>query len=160
MGAQEWQDTLFLRYSLDTPDLPYYYNGCNTTFYTFHALDCKRGGLVRAHHNNLHDGVADLAGKAFTPSHVRNDRLIFVGCATNSPKATPARSKSKTAPVDMSHIEAMEQKGDLLIRDLFQNGTESVHIMRVVNTDAKYHSEKTLEKCLQESKQAKKKMYL
>ena len=32
--------------------------------------------------------------------------------------------------------EVMEQKGDLLIRDLWQQGTNSVHDMRVVNTDA------------------------
>ena len=31
----------------------------------------------------------------------------------------------------------MEQKGDLLIRDLWNNGTGSVHDIRVVNTDAK-----------------------
>ena len=36
-------------------------------------------------------------------------------------------------------LEAMEQKGDLLIRDLGQNGTDSVHEMRVVNTDTKSH---------------------
>ena len=32
--------------------------------------------------------------------------------------------------------------------------------MRVVNTNAKFHSAKTLEKCLQEAKWAKKKMFL
>ena len=56
--------------------------------------------------------------------------------------------------------EATEHKGNLLIRDLWQNGTASVHNMRVVNTDAKYHLEKTPEKCLHEAERAKKKMYL
>ena len=32
--------------------------------------------------------------------------------------------------------------------------------MRIMNTDAKSHSTKTLEKCFQEAEQAKKKMYL
>ena len=32
--------------------------------------------------------------------------------------------------------------------------------MRIVNTDAKYHSEKTPEKCLQEAERGKKRMYL
>ena len=54
----------------------------------------------------------------------------------------------------------MEYKGDLLIRDLWQNGTDSVNGMRVVNTEAKYHLAKTPEKCLQESERAKKNMYL
>ena len=32
--------------------------------------------------------------------------------------------------------EVTEQKGDIIIRDLWQQGTDSVHDMRVVNTDA------------------------
>ena len=47
-----------------------------------------------------------------------------------------------------------------MIRDLWKNGTESFHDIRVVNTDVKYRSAKTLEKCLQEAEWAKKKMYL
>ena len=54
----------------------------------------------------------------------------------------------------------MEQKGDLLLRDLWQNGTDSVHDMRFVNTDAKSYCEKSPEKCLEEAKKSKKKMYL
>ena len=53
-----------------------------------------------------------------------------------------------------------EQKGDLLIRDLWNNGTNSFHNMRFVNTDAKSHSGKTPKKCLQEAERAKKRMYL
>ena len=60
----------------------------------------------------------------------------------------------------MPQLEATEQKGDLLISDLFQNGTDGVHGMRVVNTDAKSHLAKTLEKCLQEAEREKKMMYL
>ena len=56
--------------------------------------------------------------------------------------------------------EVTEQKGDLLIRDLWQQGTDSVHEMRVVNTDALLYVRKTPEKCLQETERGKKKMYL
>ena len=61
---------------LDPPDFPKNCDGCNAQFSICHALDCKRGGLVTARHNELRDRVADMAGKAFTPSHVRNDPLI------------------------------------------------------------------------------------
>ena len=54
----------------------------------------------------------------------------------------------------------MEQKVNLLIHDLWQNGTDSVHNMRVVNTGAKSHLEKPPEKCMKEAKSAKKRMYL
>ena len=38
--------------------------------------------------------------------------------------------------------------------------TDSVHDMRVVNTDTKSHMAKTPEKCLQEAERGKKRMYL
>ena len=67
MGAQEWRDAAFLSYVLNPPDLPKYCNGFNVRFSICHAIDCKRGGLVMERHNELRDGVADLAGKDFTP---------------------------------------------------------------------------------------------
>ena len=81
LGEQEWRDALFLWYGLDPLDLTTYCDGCNAKFTIYHALDCKMGGLVTARHNEPRDGVVDLAGKAFTPSHVRNGPLIFAGLA-------------------------------------------------------------------------------
>ena len=89
LGAQEWRDTLFLRYGLEPPDLPKYCDSCNAKFTSYHALDCKKGGLVTAHRNDIWDRVADLVSKAFTLSHVRNDPLIFAGCDIKRPKAKP-----------------------------------------------------------------------
>ena len=43
-----------------------------------------------AHQNDLRDKVADLAGKSFTPMHVRNNSLIFTVCAVQIPKDQPA----------------------------------------------------------------------
>ena len=73
------------------------------------------------------------------------------------PTAKPARSKSKSST---PQLEATEHKGDLLIRDLWHNGTDSVHDMRIMNTDDNSYLAKITEKCLQEAEQAKKKMYL
>ena len=95
LGAQEYRDALFLRYGLEPPDLPHYCDGCNATLSICHALEFKQGGLVMARHNNLRDGVADLAGKVFTPTHVRDDPLTFTGCAVKRPKENPSRPKSK-----------------------------------------------------------------
>ena len=71
------------------------------------------------------------------------------------PKSNLAGSRAK-ATSDTPTLEATEHKVDLLIRDIWNNGTD----MRVVNTDAKCHSVKTPEKCLQEDERSKKKMYL
>ena len=159
LGAQEWRDVSFLRYGLEPPDLPKYCDGCNARFSICHALDYKRGGLVMARHNELRDGVANLAGKSFTPSHVRDDPLIYQGCALKRTKAKPAGLSDTTDPDD-TPPEAMEKKGDLLLQDLWQNGTDSVLGMRVVNTGAKSYWEKSPEKCLEEAEKSKKKMYL
>ena len=148
LGAQEWRDTLFLKYGLETPDLPHYYEGCNATFSIYHTPDYKWGGLVTVRHIYLCDRVADLSRKAFTPTHVHDEPLIFAGYAVKSPKENLARSKSTNTTAASPPLEAMEQKSDLLIRDLWNNGTDSVHKMRVVNTYAKSHFTKTPETCL------------
>ena len=59
-----------------------------------------------------------MAGKYFNPSQVRDNPLIFARCAVKRPKANPARTKGTTVPDDTPPLEAMEHKGDLLIRDL------------------------------------------
>ena len=92
-----------------------------------------------ARHNELRDGVADLAGKAFTPSHVRDNPLIYLGCAVKRMKATPAGESGISSQSVAQLPEVTEQKGDLFIRDLWQQGTDSVHDMRVVNTDTPTH---------------------
>ena len=74
-------------------------------------------------------------------------------------KAQPTGPSDNTKQED-SPPEATEQKGDLLIRDLWANGTYSVHDMRVVNTDAKSYWEKSPKRCLEEAERGKNKMYL
>ena len=106
LGVQEWRYSLLLQYGLDPPDLPHYCNVCNTTFSIFRALDCKWGGLVTARHNELRDRVADLAGKAFTPTHVRYNPLIFACCAVKRPKAKMARSKATKDTASTPPLEA------------------------------------------------------
>ena len=98
-------------------------------------------------HNEFHDRVTDLAGKAFTPSYVRDNPIIYSGRAVNSTKATPAGAGGTTDQAGAPPPEVTDQKGDLLIHDLWQNGTDSVHDMSVVNTDAKSHIAKAPEKC-------------
>ena len=53
-------------------------------------------------------------------------------------------------PNNQSQImENLDHKGDLLIRDLSQKVTDSIHNMGVVNTDATSYQERLMEKCLQ-----------
>ena len=90
LGAQEWLDAILLRYGLDPSNPPKYCNVCNAKFTIFHALDCKRGGLVTSRHNDLLDRFADLAVKAFTNSHIHDDPRVFASCIVKRPKASPS----------------------------------------------------------------------
>ena len=111
-----------------------------------------------ARHNKLRDGVAYQAGKAFTPSHMRNNPLIYTGRAVKRTKAAPAGANDNSGHT--AAPEVTEQKGDLLFRDLWQQGTDSAHKMCVVNTASPTYQKKEPEKCLPEAEWGKKKMYL
>ena len=87
LGVQKWRDYLFLKNGINPPDLPPHCDGGGEAFSICHNLDCKKGGLITARHNELRDGVADLAGKAFTPAHVHDDPKIFTGRAVQGRKA-------------------------------------------------------------------------
>ena len=106
LGAQEWHDSLFLKYGLDTPDHPHYCDGYNANFFICHALDCKRGGVLTARYNELCDRVADLSSKAFTPSHERNEPLIFACFSVKRPNEKPARTIGTTVLYNTLPLEA------------------------------------------------------
>ena len=65
------------------------------------------GGLVMARHNELRDGVADLTGKAFTPSHMRNVPLIYSSRAVKKTKAAPAGAGGTTNNAEVQPPEVM-----------------------------------------------------
>ena len=101
-----------------------------------------------------------MTGKGFTPSQVRNDPLIYSGRAVKRMKASSDGSSGTTDQAGVLSLEVTEHKGDLLIRELWQNGTDSVHDMRVLNTDALSYVRRSPEKCFHEAERGKKKMYL
>ena len=115
LWAQEWRDSLFLRYSIKPTDFPPNYESCGIAFYICHALDCKEGGLIMARNNKICDGVLDLAGKAFTPAHVRDEPKIFTGRAVQVGKA---KGKAKGKGTEAPPPEERREKGGLLIWNL------------------------------------------
>ena len=59
------------------------------------------------------------------------------------------RFKSKGKGKVALSLEEGEEKGDLLIQDLWTQGTDSIYDMCVVNTDAVSYQSKTPEKYLE-----------
>ena len=90
-------------------------------------------------HNKLHDGVANLSSKAFTPTHVRDYPKIYTRSAVYG-----GNDKLKGPPSKYGG----ELKGGLLIRDLWTQRTYSIDDMCFMNTEANSHHHKYLKKCL------------
>ena len=72
-----------------------------------------------------------------------------------SKKATPAGDSGNKDHTVAPPPEVTEQKGGLLIRDLWQQGTDNVHDIRFVNTDAPTHRMKDPARCLHEAERGK-----
>ena len=101
-----------------------------------------------------------MAGKAFIPSHVRDDPIIYSGRAVKRTKAKPSGASGNNDQAGAPPPEFTEQKGNLLIRDLWQNGMDGVHTMRIVNTDANSHRKMDPDRCLNEVERGKKRIYM
>ena len=86
LGAQECRYSLFLHYGINLLDLPDHCNGCGATFYICHTLECNKGGLIMARHNELGDGFADLTSKYFNRTHVPDDPKIYTVHAVHGGK--------------------------------------------------------------------------
>ena len=153
LGAQEWRDSLFLSYGINPPNFTDHCDVRVAAFSICHALYCKKGGLITVRHNELHDGVANFSSKAFTIIHVRDNPKTFTGCAMRGVKAN---TKVKGAPPK----DEGELKGDLIIQDLWTQGTDIIHNMSVVNNDVISHQPQTSKKYLVADKREKKKKYL
>ena len=96
-----------------------HFDVCGVAFTIFHALDCKKDGLTMAHNNELCGRISDLEGKAFTPSYMRDDSLIYSGRAVKRKKATPVGDSRNNDQAGAPPPEVTDQKGDMLIRDLW-----------------------------------------
>ena len=55
MSADEFRDSIALRYGRSPTKMPGFCDGCSQPFDISHALDCKKGGLVIARHNESRD---------------------------------------------------------------------------------------------------------
>ena len=106
-------------------------------------------------YSKLCDGIANLSGKAFNPAHVRGNPNIFTGRAVRG-----GGGKARGKGTEETPPEEGEEKGYLLIRDLWTQGTDSSHNMRVVNTDTASYQYKTPEKCLENAGHKKNKKQL
>ena len=71
-----------------------------------------------------------------------------------------AKDKAKGKVMEAPSPEEGEEKGGILIQNLWTQGTESIHDIRVMSTDAVSYQSKTTKKCIETAKRENKKNYL
>ncbi|CAB9509589.1 expressed unknown protein [Seminavis robusta] len=108
--------------------------------------------MVLQRHTEVRAEVGDLAAKAFIPSALHNEPRIHLSCA-----AAVDGSPSSDSPVVLT---PSEERGDLLIRGLWQRGTDGIIDVRVINLDAASHCRKDPDKVLCNGERDKKSKYL
>ena len=63
LGCQEWSDVIFVRYSIDPPDLPHSFDRCGAQLSITHTME-------------FCDGATELYSKVFVPLHVHDKPII------------------------------------------------------------------------------------
>ena len=65
LSGTQFRDQLALRYNHTPASFPKSCDGCGEQFSVQHALDCKKGGLVKQGHNDVRDSDVSLAEAAW-----------------------------------------------------------------------------------------------
>jgi hypothetical protein len=137
--------------------MPVVCDGCGVPNSVGHALQCKVGHLIIMHRNEVSDVLADLGMKALTPSAVRDEPHIH----PNSHKLEKSDQKLPENPVQYCKSKSNdEDQGDLLIRGLWQNGTDCIIDVRVTDINANSQRHLPPDKVLLKHEREKKSKYL
>uniref|UniRef100_A0A7S1VBR9 Uncharacterized protein n=1 Tax=Grammatophora oceanica TaxID=210454 RepID=A0A7S1VBR9_9STRA len=131
---QEFRDSLLLRYARSPPDLPSACDGCGKECTVRHALACKVGGLVIRRHDEIRDVLIDIASKVFPNAAIRDEPKIHTGRVAEEEKATEQTTNNVRR--NFRKHKGEEERGDILIRGLYANGTDCIIDVRVTDLDA------------------------
>jgi len=126
-----------------------------------HALDCKAGGLIHQRHDEIKFELMEWASKALSPGSVRVEPLMHTD---STPEAgddaiVDAQPDAET-PAHVNHSANDGQRGDVLVRGLFQRGTDCIIDVRVTDLDCKSQRSTDPDKILRRHEKQKKSKYL
>ena len=134
LTAQEFRDSLALRYKKPLLSLPDKCDGCGASFDVNHTLSCRRGGLIGQRHNEVRDAIGDLAALAW-------------GKVSKEPVVQEAREGSDCLVAD------------LRIWGVWFPQAEALFVIRVTDTDAQSYLNHTPKEVLETAEKEKKKKY-
>jgi hypothetical protein len=157
LSAVEFRDALNMRYARTPPGLQPSCDGCNQKFSVRHALQCPKGGLVISRHDEIRDELIDLASKTFSPSAVRDEPKIQ---KSRNPEVKSDEENKDNSMKRLFRNNRNEDRGDILIRGLWERGTDCIIDVRVTDVDAKSNRSKDPHKVLAAHEREKKKKYL
>ena len=118
LSEMEFRDALHLRYCRTPPNLHTRCDGCGAKFSIAHGIECKKGGLVIQITDEIKFELQDLAASALIPSVVRDEPQIFSGRS-----ADVEETEETSTPT--------EERGDLLISNLWKHQTDCILDVRV-----------------------------
>ena len=136
LSAQEFRDSLALRYRKPLQTIPSTCDGCSDLFDLSHALSCRRGGLVTQRHNEVRDAFGDLSSLAW-------NQVI---------KEPVGRESSALS--DSPALVA-----DLSVRGVWVPQAEALFDIRVIDTDAQSYRAQSPIDVLSVAEREKKKKY-
>ena len=102
--------------------------------------------------------MIDIASKVFPNAAIRDEPKIHTGRVAEEEKATEQTTNNVRR--NFRKHKGEEERGDILIRGLYANGTDCIIDVRVTDLDAKCDRNMEPEKVLQKHEREKKKKYL
>ena len=158
LGCNEFRDALRLRYGRTLANLPRTCDGCGANFSLEHALTCKVGGLIIQRHDEINQELASLSTMALRNSSVRAEPLINPGSADKVKKSPP--KQGSPTPDTPPESPDNRDRGDLLVRNLWKQGSDCIIDVRVTNLDAPSYASRDPASVLASHKKQKKKKYV
>eukprot|EP00957_Ditylum_brightwellii_P118268 9020384-Ditylum_brightwellii.AAC.1 len=167
LNKQAFHNQVLMRDVITPKDLPKVCNGCGKKHSLQHALQCKKGGLIGGHHNEVQDDLGVVGTQAISPHAVciisrvqsswdskrKRDDLVDYQVQDNKNGEVQV-IKKKDKDKDKTLI------GDVLMCHLSRYQTDTIIDVRITDTDTKLYIFKPLEQVLLFQEKEKKVKYL
>ena len=141
-------------------NLPKLCDGCHCPFTVAHALSCMKGGLVIMRHNEMRNDLISVCQTCFAKGAVRDEPIIktVVDPFNKRPEAVDPPCADDPTPEVTTKAEDL--RGDLLVRNMWRNGTSCILDVRMTDTDAKSYRGRNPHRVIESQEREKKKKHL
>jgi hypothetical protein len=124
LSANEFRDSLMLRYGLRPHNLPERCDGCNAPFTVNHAMCCPKGGLIAIRHDEMKMEWHSICAAAFKPSRV-----------TDEPEIHSGRGPTLVHTANGMSAALPETRGDVGVHGFFERSVTTIFDVSICDTD-------------------------